>query len=171
MKKIFIPFFLIINFFSLNSQTNISSIISSSNVKSDQKPVQYYSKEAFSMTSLLKELNTNGNPLDYYHWNKSAIGTKLKIEFKNGNTLFNSVNTGWSFGGNSLQAEIGLGKNKMIKQLTVYWPNSEPQIFKYIESNKKYFIKEGGISMSELTYNRIHFNNLKKETHRHLHKP
>ena len=121
------------------------------------------------------------NPISVNNWivlklegmssNKSAIGTKLKIEFKNGNTLFNSVNTGGSFGGNSLQAEIGLGKNKMIKQLTVYWPNSEPQIFKSIESNKKYFIKEGGISMSELTYNRIHFNNLKKETHRHLHKP
>jgi hypothetical protein len=85
--------------------------------------------------------------------NKSAIGTKLKLELENGQTIFHSINTGGSFGGNSLQAEIGLGQNQLINSLTVYWSNSEAQVFKAIKGKKKYILKEGHESLIEVPYN------------------
>ena len=102
------------------------------------------------------------NPISNNYWivlklegvvsNKSAIGTKIKLELENGETLFHSINTGGSFGGNSLQAEIGLGKNQFINTLTVYWPNSEAQVFKDIKGKKKYLLKEGNKSLIEIKY-------------------
>jgi hypothetical protein len=102
------------------------------------------------------------NPISNNYWvvlklegvvsNKSAIGTKIKLELENGETLFHSINTGGSFGGNSLQAEIGLGKNQYINTLTVYWPNSKAQVFKDVKGKKKYLLKEGNKSLIEIKY-------------------
>ena len=87
--------------------------------------------------------------------NRSAIGTRLKLDLENGRSIYYSINTGGSFGANSLQAEIGIGSSKLIDTLTIRWPNSKAQIFKRIEGNKKYKLVEGGNKLIEEPYQKI----------------
>lgn len=88
--------------------------------------------------------------------NRAAIGARVELEIEeNGKVrrIFDMVSTGSSFGGNSLQLEIGLGSAFMIKKLTIHWPSrkTNPQIFDNVEGNKAYHIKEGGI-LKKLDY-------------------
>ena len=106
-----------------------------------------------------KNPNTNNNwivlRLEGVKSNKSAIGTRLKIELENGRTIYHSINTGGSFGGNSLQAEIGLGQSKAITKLTISWPNSKNQVFKRLVINKAYKIIEGKKNIQEISFREI----------------
>ena len=105
------------------------------------------------------------NPISNNNWiilklegvesNRSAIGTRLKLDLENGRSIYYSINTGGSFGANSLQAEIGIGSSKLIDALTIMWPNSKAQIFKRIEGNKKYKLVEGGNKLIEDPYHKI----------------
>ena len=57
--------------------------------------------------------------------NRSAIGAKIILTVEeNGKErkIYNSVGTGASFGGNSLMAEIGVGKASVIKKMEIKWP-------------------------------------------------
>lgn len=87
--------------------------------------------------------------------NRSAIGTKLKLDLDNGRSIFYSINTGGSFGANSLQSEIGLGQSKLIQTLTIIWPNSETQIYKSVGVNKKYKLIEGQNNLIEEQYEKV----------------
>ena len=105
------------------------------------------------------------NPISNNNWiilklegvesNRSAIGTQLKLDLENGRSIYYSINTGGSFGANSLQAEIGIGSSEFINTLTIMWPNSKAQIFKRIEGNKKYKLVEGGNKLIEYPYHKI----------------
>ncbi|MDB9988891.1 CRTAC1 family protein, partial [Flavobacteriaceae bacterium] len=105
------------------------------------------------------------NPISNNNWiilklegvesNRSAIGTQLKLDLENGRSIYYSINTGGSFGANSLQAEIGIGSSKLIDTLTIRWPNSKAQIFKRIEGNKKYKLVEGENKLVEEPYQKI----------------
>lgn len=77
------------------------------------------------------------NPGNDNHWinlkleglisNKSAIGARVTVEVIQGNKkreIHRRVGTGGSFGANSLQLEIGLGKADSISRVTVKWPAS-----------------------------------------------
>jgi hypothetical protein len=97
--------------------------------------------------------------------NRSAIGTKLKLDIDNGRTIFYTINTGGSFGANSLQAEIGLGQSEMIQTLTITWPSSDIQIFNSITVNKKYKLTEGQNKLIEKPYEKVQF--LSKELIHH----
>ena len=87
--------------------------------------------------------------------NRSAIGTKLKFDLDNGRTIFYSINTGGSFGANSLQAEIGLGQSELIQTLTIIWPSSDAQIFNSVVVNKKYKLLEGQNKLIEEPYEKV----------------
>ena len=87
--------------------------------------------------------------------NRSAIGTKLKFDLDNGRTIFYSINTGGSFGANSLQAEIGLGQSELIQTLTIIWPSSDAQIFNNVVVNKKYKLLEGKNKLIEEPYEKV----------------
>ncbi|MUP44955.1 CRTAC1 family protein [Gramella sp. BOM4] len=81
--------------------------------------------------------------------NRSAIGAKIIITIEeNGmeRKIFNTVDSGASFGGNSLMAEIGLGKAKSIRKLEIKWPHSSMpvSVFKDIPVNQNLKISEGG---------------------------
>ncbi len=81
--------------------------------------------------------------------NRAAIGARIDAEIvENGQTrhVHEMVTTGASFGGNSLQVEMGLGQAKEIKSLTVTWPSKKAakQVFQNIAINKAYYLKEGG---------------------------
>ena len=102
------------------------------------------------------------NPISKNNWvnialegslsNKSAIGARLELKLNNGRTIYYTINTGGSFGSNSLEAEIGLGTAKKIKQLNITWPNSENQIIRNLQVNKKYLITEGEKEAVETPY-------------------
>ena len=97
--------------------------------------------------------------------NRSAIGTKLKLDLDNGRTIFYTINTGGSFGSNSLQAEIGLGQSEMIQTLTIIWPSSDTQIFNSVAVNKKHKLSEGQNKLIEVPYEKIQL--LSKELNHH----
>ncbi len=78
--------------------------------------------------------------------NRSAIGSKIKLEFsENGvkRTVHRTINGGGSFGGNPLRSEIGIGKSREIERLEVYWPASKTtQQFSNIKANQLLKINE-----------------------------
>ena len=98
--------------------------------------------------------------------NHSGIGSYIEIVLDNGRKIFRNINTGGSFGSSSLQAEIGLGKNNLIKKLSIIWPSGKNQIFKNLISNKKYMIFENDSKIVEVKYNKL---NLIAEKHNHEH--
>ena len=97
--------------------------------------------------------------------NRSAIGTKLKLDLDNGRTIFYTINTGGSFGSNSLQAEIGLGQSEIIQTLTIIWPSSDTQIFNSVAVNKKHKLSEGQNKLIEVPYEKVQL--LSKELNHH----
>ena len=56
--------------------------------------------------------------------NKLAIGARIEVVLTNGPSIHRTVSSGGSFGGNPLNQMIGLGKNKKIKEVKIYWPIS-----------------------------------------------
>ena len=81
--------------------------------------------------------------------NRSAIGARIKIMGKNRNgqtnILYKTVSSGASFGSNSLQLEVGLGKMVAVNSVEVTWPNSSQtkELFKDLQPNHYYELKEG----------------------------
>ena len=77
--------------------------------------------------------------------NRSAIGAKIKITLDQGNQhIYRSINTGGSFGANSLQQHIGIGSITIIDELEIFWPTSNTrQTFRNIRPNQSIQIREG----------------------------
>jgi hypothetical protein len=95
--------------------------------------------------------------------NRSAIGARIKItvENKDGSfrDIYNTLSSGGSFGANSLQAEIGLGDCKTIKNIAVNWPNGEYVYVDYgtVKSNSVYLIEEGKSEIQPIASKKIPF--------------
>jgi hypothetical protein len=77
------------------------------------------------------------NPGNSNHWitltlegafsNRSAIGTRIRVRLdtpEGPRDVYATAGSGGSFGGSSLQQEIGLGKAKAIRTIEVFWPAS-----------------------------------------------
>ena len=101
--------------------------------------------------------------------NRAAIGARVDAELEeNGQTrhVHEMVTTGASFGGNSLQLEMGMGQAKEIKSLTVTWPSkkAQKQVFQNIAINKAYHLKEGE-QLENIPYNAVPF--AKNAEHHH----
>jgi tetratricopeptide (TPR) repeat protein len=79
--------------------------------------------------------------------NRSAIGTKIKVSFKeNGvsRSVFREVNSGGSFGASALRSEIGVGQAKIIDRIEILWPKShKKQVLERIQPNQCIKIIEG----------------------------
>ena len=79
--------------------------------------------------------------------NKAAIGTKLKVTFKdNGVTrsIYRDVNSGSSFGSSPLKRELGVGHAKTIDEIEIKWHGSGlVQTFKNVPVNQTLKITEG----------------------------
>lgn len=81
--------------------------------------------------------------------NRMALGARVAVEVEEEGktrTIHEMVSTGSSFGGNSLQLEIGLGKATAIKSITVTWPDrkSAVQTFSSLAMDKAYHLKQVG---------------------------
>ena len=96
--------------------------------------------------------------------NKMAIGARVKVvtQKANGqeNSIYKIVSTGGSFGGNSLQLEIGLDNAKLIKSIEVVWPNKAQTktIVENIAVNKFYKLVEGTTQLEELNRSTFSLN-------------
>lgn len=93
--------------------------------------------------------------------NRMAIGARVEIEITEGGTtrkIYEMVSPGSSFGGNSLQLEVGLGKAEAINKVKVYWPNKKKTVeeFTGLMPGKAYHLKEGGKAV-ELEYTVVPF--------------
>ncbi len=102
--------------------------------------------------------------------NRSAIGARIVLTIEEDGVerkIFHRVGTGASFGGNSLLAEIGVGKAKAIKELKVYWPAQNKSIssFKDVNINTSIKIVEGQNEIEELKLSKVSFV---KQQHHHL---
>jgi hypothetical protein len=119
------------------------------------------------------------NPIEVNNWvvialdgvqtNKDAIGTVINLELDNGREIHYTVNTGGSFGANSLQAEIGLGKADLISKMTIHWQNSEAQVFNDVAVGKKYSLKEGELELLEMDYTSFKMEGDEHAHHEHHH--
>ena len=78
--------------------------------------------------------------------NRSAIGTRIKIvitEEGKQREIHRQISSGGSFGGSSLQAEIGLGSAEMVDTIQIFWPASKTtQILTNIPARQILKIKE-----------------------------
>lgn len=99
--------------------------------------------------------------------NKSAVGTRLEITLDNNQKIYRTVGTGGSFGAHSLRQEIGLGKAKKIKSLTVFWQNGSPQTFTDIATNQKIKITENADEYQPLDFVHIPFSTTGNHVHQH----
>jgi hypothetical protein len=79
--------------------------------------------------------------------NRSAIGTRIRVRVTTPTgkrDIHATVGWGGSFGGNSLQQEIGLGDAISIVAIEVSWPaTGKVQIFRDVEPDRVYRIVEG----------------------------
>jgi hypothetical protein len=130
-----------------------------------------YPGDAFP--SVLYENPGHGN-----HWitlrlegrktNRSAIGVRIEVtvtEPEGTRSVHTSVGTGGSFGGSSLQQEIGLGRATSIDRLEVTWPTSgTKQVFHDVQLDRSYAIVEGSEKMRPLAYPRIRLGGNPKGT-------
>ena len=93
--------------------------------------------------------------------NRSAIGTKIKVSFKeNGvsRSVYRIVNSGGSFGSSSLRREIGIGQATIIDQIEIIWPKSnKKQVFNKVQPNQCIKIIEGEKNFSKVNIKRTVF--------------
>ena len=102
--------------------------------------------------------------------NKAAIGARIKITAsdKNGNqhTFYNRVNSGGSFGANTLMVEQGLGDYKQIDQVDIIWPGETlSQTVEGISSGSTYIVTQGQTEAKSIDTKAVEL----KEGHHHHH--
>lgn len=94
--------------------------------------------------------------------NRSAIGTKIKVSFKeNGvaRSVYRVVNSGGSFGASSLRMEIGIGQATSIDQIEITWAKShKKKVFKNIQPNQYLKIIEGEENFSKINIKKTPFS-------------
>jgi tetratricopeptide (TPR) repeat protein len=100
--------------------------------------------------------------------NRSAIGTKIKVSFKeNGvsRSVYRVVNSGGSFGSSALRMEIGVGQATSIDQIEITWAKShKKEVFKNIQPNQYIKIIEGKKDFSKITIKKTPFSTVGAKT-------
>jgi hypothetical protein len=108
------------------------------------------------------------NPGHDNHWitvklvgkktNRAAIGARIKITVPGDapNTFYRHVTSGSSFGANTLQQTIGIGKAQEISTLEVHWPTSKTtQVFSNVLVDQAIEITEFERAYRRLNWTRI----------------
>ena len=111
------------------------------------------------------------NPGHGHHWitlrlegrrsNRSAIGARIKVRLmtaRGGRDVYLTAGTGGSFGGNSLQQEIGLGAATGIEAIQVTWPaTGEEQMFRDVAMDRVYRVVESEAGLQPVTVKVLSF--------------
>ena len=79
--------------------------------------------------------------------NRAAIGARIKVSVvtpTGDRDIHVTVSSGGSFGGSSLQQEIGLGRATAIRTLAITWPATQKtDVYSNVSVNRVYRIQEG----------------------------
>ena len=90
--------------------------------------------------------------------NRSAIGVRIRAEvIENGErrSVYQWVNSGGSFGANSLRRHIGLGAAEKIEVLEVYWPTTDQtQRYEDVGVDQMIVVTEGVDKYERVAYGR-----------------
>jgi hypothetical protein len=88
--------------------------------------------------------------------NRAAIGARIKLTPEGSpRSIYREVTTGSSFGGNSLQQTIGVGKAKRVT-LEIYWPTSgTTQVFRDIPTRQAVRVTEFDKDLERLNWKPI----------------
>lgn len=102
--------------------------------------------------------------------NRKAIGAKVVVSITDEGEprkIYHKVGSGASFGGNSLMAEIGLGKATRVDTLTIEWPNRErnQSVYYNIRVNQTFKISETSETVEPVQMAALSF----RKEHRHKH--
>ncbi|HET7002558.1 MAG TPA: CRTAC1 family protein, partial [Puia sp.] len=93
--------------------------------------------------------------------NKAAIGARIKVTFKENDTLrsvYRDVNSGGSFGANPLRQHIGIGQATAVKKIEIKWPvTGKLQIFENVPVDVNINITEGDSTFSTYNLARLDF--------------
>lgn len=124
-----------------------------------------YSGDAFNNALYLNPGQNNNRwiklQLEGTESNRSAIGTKVKVSFKeNGvsRSVYRILNSGGSFGASALRMEIGVGQATVIDQIEIIWPKSQKKkVFKNVQPNQYIKIIEGENNFSKIDIKKIVF--------------
>jgi hypothetical protein len=87
--------------------------------------------------------------------NRSALGAKIRVDLKGAKgatrSIYRTIGTNGSFGGNSLFKTIGLADATRVTDLTVSWPTSKTtQTFRDVAADQSIEITEGSDSFKVL---------------------
>lgn len=78
--------------------------------------------------------------------NRFGVGSRLRAVFEEDDaerSVYSWVNSGGSFGANSLTQHLGLGTAEIVKRLEVFWPMSgETQVFENVPVDQRILIRE-----------------------------
>ncbi|HYV19941.1 MAG TPA: FG-GAP-like repeat-containing protein [Verrucomicrobiae bacterium] len=91
--------------------------------------------------------------------NRSAIGARIRVRVLTAagtRDVYTSIGSGGSFGGNSLQAEIGLGPARSIEEIEVVWPTTgRTDTLKDVAMDRFYRLAEGTGHLEPITLKKI----------------
>ena len=94
--------------------------------------------------------------------NRSAIGTRLRVRVRTAagtRDIHRVVESGGSFGGGSLQQEVGLGRATAIERIEVTWPTTgETQRFENVGMRRVWRIVEGDAALVPVNLPAIRFD-------------
>ena len=92
--------------------------------------------------------------------NRRGVGARIEVRLREGDrrrSVHALVGSGGSFGGSSLQQEIGLGRAEAIESVSVAWPGAgPPQVFTDVEPNRFYRVVEGEAELVALDPPRLY---------------
>ena len=122
------------------------------------------------------------NPGHGNHWitlrlegvesNRSAVGARIRIRLQipdGERDVYATVSTGGSFGGSSLQQEIGLGEATSIDFIEISWPSGKTQLFKDIAMDQMLKIREGDRAPVPVKLRRVDLEAARGQAHTHDH--
>ncbi|HEY5825758.1 MAG TPA: FG-GAP-like repeat-containing protein [Cyclobacteriaceae bacterium] len=124
-----------------------------------------YSGDSYQNSFFLNPGQNNNNwiciKLEGTTTNKAAIGTRVRISFKeNGiiRNVYRDVNSGGSFGSSPLRREIGIGQADNIEDIEIQWHGTNTiQRFKNIKPNRFIKITEGKEVIEEINLKKINW--------------
>ncbi len=94
--------------------------------------------------------------------NRAAIGARIKVTFKDSNTVrsvYRDVNSGGSFGSNPLNQHIGLGRGTGVDKIEITWPvTGKVQLFEHVGVDERIRITEGSNTFSTYHLSPLNFN-------------
>ncbi|HEV8629957.1 MAG TPA: CRTAC1 family protein [Thermoanaerobaculia bacterium] len=102
--------------------------------------------------------------------NRFALGARLEVVTRGGDgrrSIHAVVGSGGSFGGNSLQQEIGLGGATAIESLVVRWPAGASETFHGLQPRGVYRVVEGSGRVERLDLPSLHLGAGAAPPHHH----